>query len=92
MPRRIAPMTDPSTPDEILLERLEHDIVTGMEASQARNDLIARMARQGVPKADIARRINRVRAARHVPTLTYSAVERAIGRTLEASEKPSRIA
>lgn len=81
MPKRLPPLTEPTTPDEALLERLEHDIITGQQAHRARNDLLVRLANEGVPKSHLARRINRVREMRLVPPLTYSAVERAIGRS-----------
>lgn len=74
------PLAEPSTPDEALLERLEHDIITGQQASLARTDLMVRMARSGISKHTMLARINRVRSIRNAKPLTYFAVAQAIKR------------
>lgn len=74
MPRRVGPIPPPSTPNEIELERLEHIIIDGQQALQARNQLVATMLANGVRHATITHRLNRVRSIRGAKRLSPHAV------------------
>jgi hypothetical protein len=56
------------------LERLEHIVLDGQQALNARNQLVLTMLNNGTRHADLTRRLNRVRAMRGAKNLTPHAV------------------
>jgi len=62
------------TDDEHQLEYLEGIIAKGLAAYESRNRLIVHMVEGGYTKADIARRLNRVRERVGVEALTPAAI------------------
>ena len=74
MPRRVPPTPPPATPEEAELERLEHVIIDGQQALQARNRLVVTMLHSGTRPADVTHRLNRVRSIRGVKKLSQHAV------------------
>jgi hypothetical protein len=64
--------TNPPTLDE--LDKLERVIVKGLLAFDERNALIAALVANGYKQADIARRLNAIRAALGAPTITPDAI------------------
>ena len=74
MPRTITPISDPVSPDEVELDRLERLVVQGQHALAQRSALVARMVSAGVSQAHIARRLNRVRTQGGIDPVTVHAV------------------
>ena len=62
------------TDEEHRLEHLEGIIARGLSAYEQRNRLIVHMVENGYTKADIARRLNRVRERVGVEPLTAAAI------------------
>lgn len=67
MPKQPTPTLDD-------LDRLERVIVAGLLAFDERNATIATLVANGHKQADIARRLNAIRAALGAPTITPDAI------------------
>ena len=69
------------------LEQLEATIAKGLATYKERNELIVSLVEQGVRQADVARRINKVRAASGVATVTPDAVAATMRRVYKEAGK-----
>lgn len=88
MPRRIPPMGDPTTDDEISLEHLERVVLRGQQALGSRNRLVAEMVARGVSQAHVTRRLNRVREQQGAHRLSQHAVAAILRREQARDREP----
>lgn len=69
------------------LEQLEKTIARGLASYDERNHLIVSLVEQGVRQAEVARRLNKVRAKIGVATITPDAVAATMRRVYKASNE-----